>query len=113
MWPLFKLSYGQLLKSSLARYCTHQETISGQLYKSIFHLIKIGMALEWWGGGGQNTVTIQIIAWTIIEVRPEALGQYCTHQKTISGRPEQKYLPSDPRSELPAEGALFKPACFH
>ena len=50
MRPLIKLSYGQLLKSSLghlARYCTHQETISGQLSRSIFYLTKIGTA---WGG---------------------------------------------------------------
>ena len=40
------------------------------------------------------------------------LARYGTHQETISGRPEQKYLPSDPRSECPAEGPLFKPACF-
>ena len=40
------------------------------------------------------------------------LVRYGTHQKTISGRPEQKYLPSDPRLEWPAEGLLFKPACF-
>ena len=59
MWPLFKLSHGQLLKSGLG-----------------------------------------------------PLVRYCTHQETISGRPEQKYLPSDPRSEWPAEGPLFKAACF-
>ena len=40
------------------------------------------------------------------------LPRYCTHQETISGRPEQKYLPSDPGSEWPAEGPLLKPACF-
>ena len=40
------------------------------------------------------------------------LARYGTHQKTISGRPEQKYLTSDPRLEWPAEGSLFKPALF-
>ena len=33
MWPLFELSSGPLLKSGpgpLARYCTHQEIISGR-----------------------------------------------------------------------------------
>ena len=30
----------------------------------------------------------------------------------ISGRPRQRNLLSDPRSEYPAEGPLFKPACF-
>ena len=41
------------------------------------------------------------------------LARYGTHQKTISGGPEQKYLSSDPRLEWPAEEPLFKPACFH
>ena len=41
------------------------------------------------------------------------LAWYGTHQKTISGGPEQKYLSSDPRLDWPAEGPLFKPACFH
>ena len=41
------------------------------------------------------------------------LARYGIHQKTISRGPEQKYLSSDPRLEWPAEGPLFKPACFH
>ena len=41
-----------------------------------------------------------------------SLARYGTHKETISGRPEEKYLPSDPRSEWPAQGPLFKPACF-
>ena len=40
------------------------------------------------------------------------LARYGTYQDTIRGRPEQKYLPSDPRSEWPLEGPLLKPACF-
>ena len=40
------------------------------------------------------------------------LARYGTHQETLSGRPEQKYLLSDSRLEWPAEGPLFKPACF-
>ena len=40
------------------------------------------------------------------------LAKYCTHQETISGRPEQKYFSSDPISEWPEEGPLFKPICF-
>ena len=36
------------------------------------------------------------------------LARYCTHQKTICGRPEQAYLPSDPRLEWPDEVSLFK-----
>ena len=41
------------------------------------------------------------------------LARYGTHQKLISGGPEQKYLSSDPRLEWPVEGPSFKPACFH
>ena len=41
------------------------------------------------------------------------LARYGTHQKTISGGSEQKYLSSDLRLEWPTEGPLFKPACFH
>ena len=41
-----------------------------------------------------------------------SLARYGTHQEIISGRLEQKYLPSDPRSEWPADGPLFKPAYF-
>ena len=41
------------------------------------------------------------------------LARYGTRQKTISEGPEQKYLLSDPRLGRPAEGPLFKPACFH
>ena len=41
------------------------------------------------------------------------LARYGTHQKTISGGPEQKYLSSDPRLKWPVEGPLFKPVCFH
>ena len=40
------------------------------------------------------------------------LARYGTHQETISGRPEQKYLLSEQRLECPAEGPLFKPVCF-
>ena len=44
---------------------------------------------------GPNAATIQNIPWTIIEVRPGPLARYCTRQETISGTPEQKYLPFD------------------
>ena len=39
--------------------------------------------------------TIQVIPWAIIEVRPGLFAKYCTHQETISGRPEQVYLRDD------------------
>ena len=38
----------------------------------------------------------------------QPLGRYGTHQKSISRRPEQVYLPSDPRLEWPGEGPLFE-----
>ena len=64
------------------------------------------LRLEWPGEGplfkldsnrcrGPNTATVQIIPWTIIEVRPGPLARYCTRQETISGTPEQKCLPFD------------------
>ena len=55
----------------------------GDLNRYIFHLTKIGMT---WGGAiisvaleytpvVQNAAIIQIICWTIIKVKPGALGQ--------------------------------------
>ena len=38
----------------------------------------------------------------------QPLGSYGTQQESISSRPEQVYLPSDPRLEWPGEGPLFK-----
>ena len=35
------------------------------------------------------------------------LATYDTHQETINGRPEQKYLPSNQRLEWPVEGHCF------
>ena len=52
-------------------------------------------------GGGQNGAIILVTSWAIIEVRCAALGQI---QESISKRPEQVYLPSDPRLEWPGEG---------
>ena len=37
--------------------------------------------------------TTRVITWGIIEVRPGVLGQFCTHQETISGRREQVNFP--------------------
>ena len=36
------------------------------------------------------------------------LGRYGIHQEFISRRPEQVYLPSDPRLGWPEEGPLFE-----
>ena len=38
----------------------------------------------------------------------QLLGRCGTHQETISRRPEQVYLPSDPRLEWPGEGPFFE-----
>ena len=82
IWSLFKLAYGQLLKSSLgllARYCIYQETISGQLNKSIFHLTKIGIEPLFESDSNKRRETkmqsLFKLSQTIIEVRSGALGQ--------------------------------------
>ena len=101
----------------LARYCTHQETTSGHLNRSYLP------SDQNWNGlgrgryssririnvGSKNAATIQVIPGPFLKSGLGSLARYGTHQETIS---EQKYLPSDPRSECPAEGPLFKPACF-
>ena len=38
----------------------------------------------------------------------QLLRRYGVHQESISRRPEQVYLPSDPRLEWPGEGPLFE-----
>ena len=43
----------------------------------------------------------------LLKSGPGPLARHGTHQETISGRPEQKYLPSDQRLEWPGEGPLF------
>ena len=89
MQPLFKLSSGPLLKSGLghlARYCTHQETISGrpeQVYLSFEQDCKdLGrghyLSRTQINAGGSKCAIIRIIPWTIIKVKHGA--RYCTHQ---------------------------------
>ena len=56
--------------------------------------------------------TVRVFPGTIIEVRPGPLARYGNHQESLSGRLEQKYLPSDSRLEWFGEEPLFKPACF-
>ena len=48
----------------------------------------------------------------LFELSPGLLLKSSLGPLAISGRPEQRYLPCDPRSEWPAEGPLFKPAWF-
>ena len=43
---------------------------------------------------GQNGTTIQIIRGQLLKSGLRPLAKYGTHQEIISGRPEQKYLPS-------------------
>ena len=43
---------------------------------------------------GQNAATIQISLWTIIEVKPGALGQILHSPGDHKWAAEQKYLPS-------------------
>ena len=45
---------------------------------------------------GQNAATIQISPWTIIEVKPGALGQILHSPGDHKWAAEQKYLPSEP-----------------
>ena len=101
----------------LARYCTHQETTSGHLNRSYLP------SDQNWNGlgrgryssripinvGGKNAVTI---SGPFLKSGLGSLARYGTHEETISGGPEQKYLPSDPRSECPAEGPLMIQACM-
>ena len=74
---------GALLKSclgSLARYGTHQETMSGrleQVYLPSNSRLELGPLFEvdfdkWWGGG-QNVGTIQVTLWPLIYARPGSL----------------------------------------
>ena len=81
-----------LLKSCLgplARYSTHQETMSERLEQVYLpsdprlDLPREGPLFEldfnkWWGGGGQNVGTIPVTPWTIIYVRPGLLVRYGT-----------------------------------
>ena len=89
MQPLFKLSSGPLLKSRLghlARYCTHQESISGgpeQAYLSFDQDCKdLGRGLylsrTQINAPGSNAAISQIIPCAIIKVKLGA--RYCTHQ---------------------------------
>ena len=83
---------GALLKSCLgplARYGTHQETMSGGLEQvylpsdSRLDLPGKGPLFEldfneWWGGGGGDVGTIQVTPWAIIYVRTGPLSRYGT-----------------------------------
>ena len=73
-----------------------------------------GHYLNWTriNSGDENAATIRVITWAIIKVSPGALGQIWHSPGDQGGRPEQKYFPSDPRLEWPAEGPLLKAACF-
>ena len=110
--PLFESPPRPLLKSGLqplGRYDTHQETIRCILYPT-----------QDWNGlgrshyssrtqinaGSQYGATIRVTSW--LKSGLQLLGRYGTDQESISRRPEQVYLPSDPRLEWPGEGPLFE-----
>ena len=57
--------------------------------------------------GVQTAATIQIISWTIIEIRHGPVARYSNHQEIINRRPEQLYTSSDTRLEWPREAPLF------
>ena len=79
--PLLRSNLGHL-----ARYCTHQETISGtpgQVYLSFDQDCKdLGrghyLSQTQINAGGSKCVYYSIIQWEIIKVKPGA--RYCTHQ---------------------------------
>ena len=118
MQPLFKLSPGPLLKSGLgplARCCTHKGSISRpreHVYLSpdqdwddlqrCHYLSQTRVNTR-----GQNVATIQVSHGQLLKSGLGHLARYGTHQETMSGRPEEKYLPSDQRLEWPAEGPLL------
>ena len=73
--------------------------------------------LEWPGGplfesqinaGGQNGALFESSPRPLLKSGLQPLGRCSTHQETISRRPEQVYLPSDPRLEWPGEGAIIR-----
>ena len=101
---LFQSPPGPLLKScfgSLARYGTHQETMSGRLEQAY---LPSDSRLEWpgegllfeldlnkWRGGGQNVGTIRVTPWAIIYVIPGALGQIWHQCESLSYAAEYFY----------------------
>ena len=116
--PLFESHPRPLLKSGLqplGRYGTHQETI-GMRHEQMYTLSDT--RLEWLGEeslfesnsnkrwGGQYGATIRVTSW--LKSGLQLLGRYGTHQESINRRPEQVYLPFDPRLEWPGEGPLFE-----
>ena len=136
--PLFESSSRPLLKSSLralARYGTHQKTISGRPELMYAPFVT---RLEWPGDRPlfkSDSNKCRRAEWLVegplfeldsnkhwmAKMRPlfesphgpllksglEPLFIYDTHQ-TTSGILEQVYLPSDPRLEWPGEGPIFE-----
>ena len=114
-WAIIEVRSG-----SLVRYCTHKEIISGRPEQVYLPSDQAWNDLV----RGHYFSRTRINAWTKIrllfklsngQLLKSGLGplaRYGTHQETISGRPEQKYLLSEQRLECPAEGPLFKPVCF-
>ena len=105
MRPLFKLSHGHLLRSSLGalgqilyspgdhKWAPEQKYLpSNQDWNGLgrFHYSSWTRI----NAGGKCDLYLSYPK-TIIEVRPGPLARCCTHQEPIGGTPEQKYLLSD------------------
>ena len=94
--------------AALAKYGTHQETISRrpeQLYTPS------DTRLEWPEEGLLFELDSNKCSGGITEVMLGPLAIYGSHQETMGGRLEQVYLPSDSRLDLPEEGPLFELEC--
>ena len=122
----FKLSHGQLLKSNMGPEIALIRCMIKIFGDHKFRLTEVllsALRLELPGEGSlfksnsnkcrgpKMQPRFELSLEPLLKSGLGRLARYGTHQKTITGRPEQKYLSSDPR--LRGGGALFKPACFH
>ena len=107
----------QSLVCLLTSLCiNHQEIINRRLEQ----ICRLHLTQDWSGlgdcyssrtqinAGGQNRATIRASPRPLLKSGLQSYGRCGTHQETISRRPEQVYLPSDPRLEWPGEGPLFE-----
>ena len=123
---LFKLSHGQLLKSSLGpdiALIRCMIKIFGDHKFRWTEVVPSDPRLELLGEGSlfksNSNKCRGLKMQPRFELSPEPLlksglgrlARYGTHQKTISGGPEQKHPSSDPRLEWPADGAIIQ-ACM-
>ena len=64
--------------------------------------------LRWPGEGPLFESDLMNAQGALLKSRLGPLERYSTHQKTMSGKLEQVYFPSDSRLDLRGEGPLFK-----